>query len=105
MKKLTILFLTASAIFAEDKPKPIGIADSTKSEYTKALLDLANAQSGRLSMIEQIKKAQTDSDAAMVKAQEAIQAALQKAAKECGEKSQIDGKQLEEKGVLACIIK
>lgn len=102
--RILAFFLALASAFAAD-PAPAAVSEATKREYTKALLDLANAQQGRLSLIEQIKKAQADSDAALDKAQAAMSATVQKAAKECGEKAQLDGKQLQESGVLVCVTK
>jgi len=100
MKTITLLLTLSLAATAADAPK----AD-LQVEYTKALLDLANAQSGRLQMLDQIKKAQAESDDAMAKGQSAVQTVLQKKSAECSAMTpprQLDTDILQSKGVLAC---
>lgn len=83
----------------------ITLASDLQVEYTKALLDLANAQSGRLQLNEQVKKALAESDDAMAKGQSAVQAALQKKSAECAAMKppqQLDADALQNKGALAC---
>ena len=95
-----LIFAAAAGFLAADTPKL-----DLQVEYTKALLDLANAQSGRLQMLEQIKKAQAESDDAMAKSQSAVQAVLQKKSVECAAMKpaqQIDAETLQNKGILAC---
>lgn len=98
--------MTLAVLFGEEKPKiQPNVSEAAKTEYTKALVDLATAQSNKLNLIEQIEKAKKENEDQLAKANAAVQAALQKAATDCGEKSNVDGKALSEKGVLACVPK
>jgi hypothetical protein len=98
MKRIILACFAAAWLFGQAKP-------DLQVEYTKALLDLANAQSGRLQMLEQIKKAQAESDESLVRSQNVVQAVLQKKSAECAAMKppqQIDGDALQNKGLLAC---
>jgi ornithine carbamoyltransferase len=104
MKNALILIMTASAILAQEA-KPLASAADLQAEYTKALLDLANAQSGRLTLNEQVKKALAESDELLTKSQNALQAVLQKKATKCAaEKQQVDGEALSSTGLLTCTV-
>jgi len=52
-------------------------------EYTKALIDFANAQSSKIALPESIEKAKKDVDDSLTKASAAAQAVLQAKSQEC----------------------
>lgn len=94
---ITLLLLTASA-FSQAKP-------DLQAKYTKALLDYANLQTQRITMVKQIEDANKEYEAAYTKAKDALQAVLQAKAAECAAlkpAQQIDGKKLDETGTLDC---
>lgn len=82
-----------------------GIKISTRTLYTKALQDINAAQANAMQLIAKIKQAQDESAKALTDANDAAQKALIAAQAECGDKAQLDGKALQEKGELVCVAK
>ncbi len=100
MKKLALsLFLTTSLFASGPPPQKVDL----QIQYTKALIDIVNAQSGASDLASKYAEAKKATEDAMAKANAAVQAVLQQKSAECAaKKEEIDGKALQEKGLLTC---
>ena len=104
MKQTLLVLFAATPIIlfgADALPPKVDL----QAKYTKALLDYANLQTQRIATAKQIEDANKEYDAALIRAKDALQAALQAKAAECAAlkpAQQIDGKALDETGALTC---
>ncbi len=101
--KILLLLIPISLLAAELTPAP-KVSDASKAAYTKALQEINAAQANAIQLIAAVKKAQDDSAKALSDANDAAQKVLVTAQKECGDKAQLDGKALQERGELVCLV-
>lgn len=102
MKRTFLTLFSLAALFGGETPAPLR---DLQVEYTKALIDFANAQSAKIALPDYIKKAEKDVEEALTKASGAAQAVLQAKSQECAAMKppqKLDEKKLAD-GKLDCV--